>query len=144
MRIVRHGRAICSPELHKCSRAAVSANLPAASRSRALTIRLLRVRIQRLRGLIPRPAAAILLLRAPIPRRAIAMAAVDPAAADTAAVAEEVEVAAAVAAVAVAEAPAEAGVPSPTAAGTNFIIGTRESPPGISGGLFSCRTRCSG
>jgi len=129
----------------------------AASRSRALTIRLLRVRIQRLRGLIPRPAAAILLLRAPIPRRAIAMAAVDPAAADTAAgavapvavadtmaVAAEVEVAAAVAAVAVAEAPAEAGVPSLTAAGTNFIIGTRESPPGISGGLFSCRTRCSG
>ena len=59
----------------------------------------------------------------------------------TAAVAVEAEVAAAVAAVA--EAPMEAGVPSLTAAGTNFIIGTRESPPGISGGLFAFGTRCS-
>jgi len=63
--------------------------------------------------------------------------------ADTMAVAAEVEVAVAVAA-AVAEAPMEAGVPSLTAAGTNFIIGTRESPPGISGGFFAFRTRCSG
>ncbi len=144
----------------------------AASRSNALTVRLLRIRIQRLRGLIPRPAAAIPLLRAPIPRRApatvvVAMAvivaaeaalavaapaavataaagAVAPVAvADTMAVAAEVGVAVAVAA-AVAEAPMEAGVPSLTAAGTNFIIGTRKSPPGISGGFFAFRTRCSG
>ncbi len=138
----------------------------AASRSNALTVRPLRVRIQRLRGLIPRPAAAIPLLRAPIPRRApatvvvamavivaaeAALAVVVPAAgavapvavADTMAVAAEVEVAVAVAA-AVAEAPMEAGVPSLTAAGTNFIIGTRKSPPGISGGFFAFRTRCSG
>lgn len=148
-----------------------------ASRSNALTVRPLRVRIQRLRGLIPRPAAAIPLLRAPIPRRApatvvvamavivaaeAALAVVVPAAvataaagdtaagavapvavADTMAVAAEVEVAVAVAA-AVAEAPMEAGVPSLTAAGTNFIIGTRKSPPGISGGFFAFRTRCSG
>src|SRR5712692_1693951 len=141
----------------------------AASRSNALTVRPLRVHIQRLRGLIPLPAAAIPLLRAPIPRRAVAMAAVDPAAAataaggaapgaggghaagavaavavaDTMAVEAEVEVAGAVAA-AVAEAPMEAAVPSLTAAGTNFIIGTRKSPPGISGGFFAFRTRCSG
>ena len=136
----------------------------AASRSNALTVRPLRVRIQRLRGLIPRPAAAIPLLRAPIPRRApatvvvamavivaaeAALAVVVPAAVataaagdTTAAVAVEAEVAAAVAAVA--EAPMEAGVPSLTAAGTNFIIGTRKSPPGISGGFFAFRTRCSG
>src|SRR6266487_1209389 len=73
----------------------------------------------RLRGRTPRPAAAIPLLPAPIPRRAIAMAAVDPAAADTAAGAvAPVAVAGAVAAVA--EAPAEAEVPSLTAAGTKF------------------------
>ena len=59
--------------------------------------------------------------------------------ADTMAVAVGAEVAAAVAAVA--EAPAEAGVPSLTAAGINFIIGTRKSPPGISGGLFPFRAR---
>src|SRR6266699_48314 len=74
----------------------------------------------RLRGRTPRPAAAIPLLPAPIPRRAIAMAAVDPAAADTAAVAAEVAVAVAGAVAAVAEAPAEAEVPSLTAAGTKF------------------------
>src|SRR5438093_902183 len=94
----------------------------------------------RLRGRTPRPAAAIPLLRAPIPRRApatvvvamavivaaeAALAVVVPAAVataaagdTTAAVAVEAEVAAAVAAVA--EAPAEAGVPSLTAAGTKF------------------------